>query len=48
MKLVRSLPHDNVNAYIDNVDMLEALLKIEGAFVERGTINKMLKGDEKD
>lgn len=28
--------------------MLEQLLKIPGVYVEKSTINKMLRGDEKD
>lgn len=43
MKIVKALPHENVNVYIDNVDMLDALLQIEGAYVDRGIINTMLR-----
>ena len=46
-KLVACLPHQNMNAYFDNVTMLQELLKVKGVFVERKTIEKMLKGDEK-
>lgn len=48
MKLIRALPHDNADVYVDNVYMLEQLLNVDGVYVDKTTINKMLKGDEKD
>jgi hypothetical protein len=46
MKLVKALPDANVNVYIDNVDMLEALLKVSDVFVDKNIINKMLKAED--
>jgi hypothetical protein len=33
MKIVKSLPHDNVRVFSDNIDMLEELLRIPGVYV---------------
>ena len=48
MKLVKALPHENVNLHTDNIDLLEQLLSIQNVYVRRETINNMLKEDLKD
>ena len=46
-KLIATLPHPNVDVYIDNVNLLEELLKIEDVYVDKKTIVRMLKTEDK-
>lgn len=48
MRLVKNLPHDNVRVFSDNIDMLEELLRVTGVYVERKTINSMLRSEKED
>ena len=47
---VRCLPHKNPYIFSDNIDLLERLLKVPGAFVQKNTIRNMLRKErgEKD
>lgn len=41
--VVKNLAHDNTHIYTDNIVILEQLLKVEGACVEKGLLITMLK-----